>query len=59
MREWFNRLEKQTEFSNSKVCEGVLTNIQAFSEEEEKKNILRWGGENGFPFATLIHVSKA
>lgn len=20
MREWFNRLEKQTEFSNSKVC---------------------------------------
>ena len=55
MREWFNRLEKQTEFSNSKVC---AHHYIGFLRRGREKYIEVVGG-NSFPFATLIHVLKA
>ena len=57
MREWFNRLEKQTEFSNSKVCAHHY--IGFLRRGGREKYIEVAGGGNSFPFATLIHVLKA
>ena len=40
-------------------CVRVCSPIYRLSQKRGKRNILRLGGENSFPFATLIHVSKA